>query len=100
MDNRESIEKTKQGFETSFSTSVYYDKQTKDEKHLESILQFLQVKPGMRILDLGTGTGYLVFPIAENNKEVEVYDYTHDPLGIINSVEYLREFIKDVCSQA
>ena len=54
MDNRESIEKTKQGFETSFSTSVYYDKQTKDEKHLESILQFLQVKPGMRILDRKT----------------------------------------------
>lgn len=72
MNNKESIEKTKQGFETSFSTSAYYDKQTKDEKHLESILQFLQVKPGMRILDLGTGTGYLAFPIAENNKEVEV----------------------------
>lgn len=72
MNNRESIEKTKQGFEKSFSTSVYYDKQTKDENHLESILSFLQVKPGMRILDLGTGTGYLAFPIAENNKEVEV----------------------------
>ena len=72
MNNKESIEKTKQGFETSFSTCAYYDKQTKDENHLESILHFLHVKPGMKILDLGTGTGYLAFPIAEKNKEVEV----------------------------
>lgn len=28
-----------------------------------------------------------------NNKEIEVYDYAHDPLGIINSIEYLRDFI-------
>lgn len=34
MNNKESIEKTKQGFETSFSTCAYYDKQTKDENHL------------------------------------------------------------------
>ena len=30
-----------------------------------------------------------------NNKEVDVYDYTHDPLGIINNVDYLRDFINE-----
>ncbi len=26
-------------------------------------------------------------------KEVSVYDYTHDPMGIVNSIDYLRDFI-------
>ena len=30
-----------------------------------------------------------------NNKEVEVYDYIHDPLGIVNSVDFLRMFINE-----
>lgn len=72
VNNKESIEKTKQGFEDSFKSAAYYDKQTKDENHLELIINFLQVKPGMRILDLGTGTGYLAFPFAERYKQTEI----------------------------
>lgn len=72
VNNKESIEKTKQGFEDSFKSAAYYDKQTKDENHLELIVNFLQVKPGMRILDLGTGTGYLAFPFAERYKQTEI----------------------------
>ena len=40
--------------------------------HLELILRCIQVEPGMRILDLGTGSGYLAFPFAEKYKQVEV----------------------------
>lgn len=68
----ESIERTKQGFEESFASGVFYNKQTRDEKHLELILDFLKVKEGMKILDLGTGTGYLAFPVAEKYPEVTV----------------------------
>ena len=38
MNQRESIEKTKQGFEESFKADSYYNKQTRDENHLELIL--------------------------------------------------------------
>ena len=37
MNNRESIDKTKKGFEESFRVGSYYNKQTKDDMHLEQI---------------------------------------------------------------
>lgn len=72
VNNKESIEKTKQGFEESFRLGSYYNKQTRDDKHLDSILKNVQVEPGMRILDLGTGSGYLAFSFAEKYKQAEV----------------------------
>ncbi len=69
---QDSIEKTKQSFEKSFLKDAYYNRQTRDESHLEQILNSIQIEPGMHILDLGTGTGYLAFPIAEHNTQVEV----------------------------
>lgn len=72
MNYSESIEKTKQGFEESFETGTFYNKQTRDEKHLELILSALKVEAGMKILDLGTGTGYLAFPLAERNPQAKV----------------------------
>lgn len=52
MDNRESIKKTKAGFEESFRLDEFYNKQTRDEKHLEQILNSVPVEQGMKILDL------------------------------------------------
>lgn len=72
MNNKESIEKTKKSFEESFRLGSYYNKQTRDENHLELILKCIQVKSGMRILDLGTGSGYLAFPFAKKYKQAEV----------------------------
>lgn len=72
MDCIDSIEKTKRGFEESFRSASYYERQTRDEKHLELIMDFLEVEPGMKILDLGTGTGYLAFPFAERYGQAEV----------------------------
>ena len=60
-----SIVATKQAFENSFSSGDFYNKQTQDEQHLKLILEFLPIKYGMKILDLGTGSGYLAFFIAE-----------------------------------
>ena len=60
------------GFEESFRVGEYYNKQTRDDTHLELILRCIQVEPGMKILDLGTGSGYLAFPFAEKYKQVEV----------------------------
>ena len=72
MNYEESIEKTRQGFEDSFKTGTFYNKQTKDEKHLESILNFLEVDSGMKVLDLGTGTGFLAFPFAEKYPQTKI----------------------------
>ena len=50
----------------------FYNRQTQDSGHLERILGFVKIREGMRILDLGTGSGYLSFPIAKNNQGCEV----------------------------
>ena len=72
MNKRESIEKTKKCFEESFRSGSFYNKQTRDEKHLNLILNHIKVRQGMKILDLGAGTGYLSFPFAERYKQVEI----------------------------
>ena len=54
MDMRSSIEDTRKGFEVSFATGDFYNRQTQDSQHLEKILQFLQVSDGMRILESKT----------------------------------------------
>ena len=80
MDIRSSIAETRKEFEKSFATGDFYNKQTQDSEHLERILSFIDVKKGMRILDLGTGSGYLSFPIAKNNPCCDVIG-----LDIVNS---------------
>lgn len=72
MDIEKSISATKKGFEESFASGDFYNKQTQDEQHLNAILDFLPIKPGMKILDLGTGSGYLAFPIARKYPDVSV----------------------------
>lgn len=72
MDYIESIEKTRQGFEDSFAENSFYNRQTRNEKHLEEILYYLPVADGMNILDLGTGTGFLAFPLAEKYPQAKV----------------------------
>ena len=80
MDIRSSIAETREEFEKSFAAGDFYNKQTQDSEHLERILSFIDVKKGMRILDLGTGSGYLSFPIAKNNPCCDVIG-----LDIVNS---------------
>lgn len=72
MDIENSITATKQGFENSFSSGEFYNKQTQDEHHLNSILDFLPFTAGMKILDLGTGSGYLSFAIAKKYPDISV----------------------------
>ena len=72
MDIKASINDTRKGFEASFAAGDFYNRQTQDSKHLEKILQFIQISDGMRILDLGCGSGYLSFPVARNNPGCEV----------------------------
>ena len=72
MDIKESIDKTRKGFEESFAAGDYYDRQTQDFSHLERILKFIEIRDGMRILVLGCRSGYLSFPIAVDHPGCEV----------------------------
>lgn len=73
MSNAEkTINAAKQGFEVSFAESAFYNKQTRDDSHLESIQSFLPIDKGMKILDLGAGSGYLTFALARSFKDISV----------------------------
>lgn len=69
MDN---IEKSKKGFEASFTEAEYYNRQTQDIEHLNRILDVLSIQEDDKILDLGTGNGYLAFAIAEKHPKTTV----------------------------
>ena len=72
MDIKSSIEDTRKGFEKSFALGEFYNRQTQDSEHLKRIFQFIDIKESLKILDLGTGSGYLSFSIAKNNRSCEV----------------------------
>ncbi|MGN0612922.1 MAG: class I SAM-dependent methyltransferase [Porcipelethomonas sp.] len=72
MDIKASINATREGFEQSFSSGNFYNKQTQDSEHLEQIMNFLPIKNGMKILDLGAGSGYMSFPIAKSNASCKI----------------------------
>lgn len=69
---RDSIESTKIEFERSFSNDIFYNRQTQDEHHLELILNHLEISSGMKILDLGTGSGYLAFALARYSPQATI----------------------------
>ena len=68
----ESVAASKQSFEAAFSEKFFYNRQTRDNSHIEAILKILPVKSDMRILDLGTGSGYLAFALATKYPDVTV----------------------------
>lgn len=72
MSVEESINRTKSRFEKSFKEGTLYDRQTQSQEHIEKILGALDIRQGSIILDLGTGSGYLAFAIAEANKDCRV----------------------------
>lgn len=72
MNIEASISATKKHFEESFASGDFYNRQTQDAEHLENILLFIKIKDNMKILDLGCGSGYFSFPVAENYPGCEV----------------------------
>ena len=72
MNVEKSINYTRQGFEESFKEETFYNRQTRDDKHLDLILNLIKLNKNQVVLDLGTGNGYLAFTLAKENPDNEV----------------------------
>lgn len=66
------IENTKRAFEQSFLEPSFYNRQTQDGQHLKMLLELSSPACGDTILDLGTGSGYVAFALAEQNPSCTV----------------------------
>ena len=49
-----------------------FNKQTTDDEHLNLIFELINPVDGNVILDLGTGSGYIAFPLAQQNSGIKV----------------------------
>lgn len=67
----EKIQKAKESFEAILLNDKYSDI-IGDDEHRSLLLEMLPFKIGDTILDVGTGAGYLAFPIAQANPDCEV----------------------------
>ena len=65
------VAKARKQFDKDFFTEGYIDI-ISDDKHLEKILNNIDIKDGNKILDLGTGSGYIAFPLSDKSKDIEV----------------------------
>ena len=72
MSTNDSIDKARRGFEASFSEKMFYDIQTYDDEHLQRIMKALDIQDEYQVLDLGTGSGFLAFPLAERFPESQI----------------------------
>lgn len=72
MDEQTIIQKARAGFDEDFSKINYMEQRTSDIEHLYKIMHYLNITPRSKILDLGTGSGFLAFPIAQANPDSTV----------------------------
>lgn len=70
--NAEKVQQAKDSFNRILDNRKYADI-IKDDKHLSVLLQLLEDENYSNILDIGTGTGYLAFPLSKQFSMATVY---------------------------
>lgn len=71
MEKEKQVEKARESFET-ILLNDRYSNIIKDDQHLQLLLSMLSLKAGDAILDVGTGAGYLAFPLAGAHPDCQV----------------------------
>jgi ubiquinone/menaquinone biosynthesis C-methylase UbiE len=68
-------------------------------KKWKNILNFVEIKKGMKVLDVGCGRGEVVFYLASKGAEVIGVDYSKDAIDLANdSLKHMPDNIKKLAS--
>ena len=86
----ESVRQARSSFNRILSNSIYADI-IKDDAHLEILLNLLNGNNYKSILDIGTGTGYLAFPLAKIHPTAQVRGIDIAEKVIEQNVERAKE---------
>lgn len=70
--NKNIIEQARTQFDVDFSKEGYMEKRTADNEHLRIIMEQLSFEQHNKVLDLGTGSGFLAFPLAKAYPQIHV----------------------------
>ena len=72
MNNIEKVQQARDSFNRIIDNKTYANI-IRDDSHLSAIMNLIEEHNYRKILDIGTGTGYLAFPLAERFHEATVY---------------------------
>ena len=72
MKDIDNVKQARESFNRIIDNKKYSDI-IKDDKHLAVIMKLIEDSNYSKILDIGTGTGYLAFPLAEKYPISKVY---------------------------
>ena len=90
MTEAESVKQAKESFNRIIDNKTYAGI-IRDDKHLAAILSLVEEGTYDKILDIGTGTGYLAFPLAERYPSSTVYGIDIADAIIAKNQEMVKE---------
>ena len=90
MTEAESVKQAKESFNRIIDNKTYAGI-IRDDKHLAAILSLVEEGTYDKILDIGTGTGYLAFPLAERYPSSTVYGIDIADAIIAKNQENVKE---------
>ncbi|MBE5877206.1 MAG: methyltransferase domain-containing protein [Lachnospiraceae bacterium] len=86
----ENVKQARESFDKILNNQVYADV-IKDDNHLTLLLEMVRGRQYKRILDIGTGTGYLAFPLGEEYPLADVYGIDIAENAIMKNKERAKE---------
>ncbi len=90
MKDTESVKQARESFNRIIDNKTYANI-IRDDKHLAAIMNLLEEDEYDNILDIGTGTGYLAFPLAEKYATSTVYGIDIADAIIAKNQETVKE---------
>ena len=83
MKAKEIIDQARRAFDYELHTDKY-KRIHADDEHLDALMKMIEIQPGKKYMDLGTGNGYLAFEMAQRFPNIQI-------MGVDIAIESIRQ---------